>query len=69
MNPLVLPAAAAHFLLSGLLERHSHCYVWAREYESGGRMWSQVGVRVRVRVRRGLQGEEINAVRACTMDA
>eukprot|EP00198_Chlamydomonas_reinhardtii_P013816 XP_001703153.1 MaoC-like dehydratase [Chlamydomonas reinhardtii] len=42
VNPLVLPAAAAHFLLSGLLERHSHCYVWAREYESGGRMWSQL---------------------------
>ncbi|KAG2430435.1 hypothetical protein HXX76_009959 [Chlamydomonas incerta] len=42
VNPLVLPAAAAHFALAGLLERHAHCYVWAREYESGGRMWSQV---------------------------
>ncbi|KAG2431317.1 hypothetical protein HYH02_013447 [Chlamydomonas schloesseri] len=42
VNPLVLPAAAAHFALAGLLERYAHCYVWAREYESGGRMWSQV---------------------------
>ncbi|KXZ43993.1 hypothetical protein GPECTOR_75g716 [Gonium pectorale] len=42
VNPLVLPACLLYFGLAGLLERYQLAYVWRREYESGGQLWSQV---------------------------
>ncbi len=42
VNPLILPACVAYFAVVWLLERHQHCYVWSRAYDSGGKLWSQV---------------------------
>lgn len=42
VNPLILPACVAYFAVVWVLERHQHCYVWSRAYDSGGKLWSQV---------------------------
>lgn len=42
IQPLLLPVCSLYFVAVYLIESHQHMYVWAREYESGGRMWSQV---------------------------
>lgn len=42
IQPLLLPVCCLYFVVVYLVEVHQHMYVWGRDYESGGRMWSQV---------------------------
>ena len=43
VNPLILVAAIANFCTAAVVERYGWIYAYRRWYESGGRLWRQVG--------------------------
>jgi hypothetical protein len=43
INPLILVAAIANFCTAAVVERYGWIYAYRRWYESGGRLWRQVG--------------------------
>lgn len=43
LRPLLLVAVLIFFAMSALVERYNFIYVFRRPFESGGRMWRQVG--------------------------
>lgn len=48
INPIMCPTVWISFILNTLYERYLNIYVWKRQYESGGLLWSYVFLHVMV---------------------